>query len=107
MISVHINGIKQIPGIDFVAGDNTLSFSSPPQARDIIQVTSPYGSVANVYGDGSTFLFHMVLDIQKHTDIMNLLNDVGKYYENPAVADVLERLRVVVELVKNDDINCR
>lgn len=103
MISVHVNGVKQIPGIDFVTGKNTLSFSTPPQQGDIIQVTSPYGNIANVYGDGSTFLFHMILDIEKHTSIMNLLNDVGKYYENPAVADILEQLRVVVELVKQDD----
>ena len=104
MISVHVNGVKQIPGIDFVTVEKSLSFSQPPDAGAYIHISSPYGTVANILGDGSTFLFHLIMDLQKHTDIMNLLNDASVHYENPAVADILEQLRVVIELVKENDI---
>jgi hypothetical protein len=101
-LSVTINGIRQVPGIDYVAAKNSVSFSTPPAAGDTIHVSSPRGTVARIMADGSTYLYQMMMDIERHDDIMNLLNDAAKYYDNSAVADVLERLRVVVELVKEN-----
>ena len=100
MISVHVNGVLQVPGIDYVAAKNAVSFSSPPGAGDLIHVSGPRGTIANIMADGTTYLYQMITDIDRHDNIMNLLNDAAFYYDNPAVADVLERLRVVVELVR-------
>jgi len=102
MISVHVNGVLQVPGIDYLAAKNAVSFASPPRAGDLIHVSSLQGTIANIMADGSTYLYQMLTDIERHENIMNLLNDAAKYYDNPAVADVLERLRVVVELVKEN-----
>jgi hypothetical protein len=102
-LSVHINGVRQVPGIDYVAAKNSVSFSTPPAAGDTIHISSPRGTVAHIMADGSTYLYQMMMDIDRHDNIMNLLNDAAKYYDNPAVADLLERLQVVVELVKQDD----
>jgi hypothetical protein len=102
MLSVHVNGVKQIPGIDYLAAKNAVSFASPPRAGDVIYVNNARGTVAHIYGDGSTYLYQFTEDIDGHENMMNLLNDVGKYYQNPAVADALERLKVVIELVKEN-----
>jgi hypothetical protein len=99
-LSVTINGVRQVPGIDYVAGKNAVSFSTPPAAGDTIHVSSPRGTVAHIMADGSTYLYLITMDIERHDNIMNLLNDAAKYYDNPAVADVLERLQVVLALVK-------
>jgi hypothetical protein len=103
MLIVHINGVKQIPGIEYTSCKNALSFSVPPRAGDVIHISSSRGTVGTLFGDGSTYLYQLTIDIVEHENIMNLLNDVGKYYQNPAVADVLEKLKVVIELVKDND----
>lgn len=102
MLSVHVNGVKQIPGIDYLAAKNAVSFSSPPAAGDVIHISNSRGTVGNIFGDGSTYLYQLPIDADGHESIMDLLNDVGKYYKNPAVADMLEQLRVVIELVKEN-----
>jgi len=104
MLSVHVNGVMQIPGIDYVSCKNAVSFTTPPQAGDVIHLSNSRGTVGQFYADGSTYMYQFTVDIHGHENIMNLLNDVGKYYQNPAVADVLERLKVVIELVKQDDL---
>ena len=102
MIAVHINGVRQIPGIDYTACKNAVAFTGPPRVGDVIHVNNSRGTVGQFYADGSTYLYQMEVDVDGHESIMDLLNDVGKYYQNPAVADVLERLRVVIELVKEN-----
>jgi hypothetical protein len=102
MFSVHINGVMQLPGIDYVTGESTISFSSPPDVGSAIHVGSLTGTVASIMGDGSTFVFPIMTDLESYNKIMNVLNDASKYYKNPAVADVLDRLKVVVELVKQE-----
>ena len=102
MISVYINGIKQLEGIDFRLGENTISFSRAPSFGSDIEISNGFTRVANIIGDGSTYLFQILLDMAKHNALINMLHDSLKYSENPAVADALERLRVVVELVKEN-----
>ena len=102
MISVYINGIKQLEGIDFRLGENTISFASPPPFGTEIEISNGLNRIANIFGDGKTFLFQILLDMARHNALINMLHDSLKYSENPAVADALERLRVVVELVKEN-----
>jgi len=92
----------QLPGIDYVTGVKSISFSSPPDIGSHIHVSSPHGTVASIMGDGSTFLFPMITNLENYNAVMNILNDAAKYYDNSAVADAIERLRVVVELVKQN-----
>ena len=104
MISVHINGVMQLPGVDYTTGVKSISFSSPPDSGSHIHISSPHGTVASILADGTTYLFPIIADLENYNAVMNLLNDAAKHYDNPTVADVLERLRVVVELVKQDDL---
>ena len=107
MITVHVDGVLQLPGVDYTSGLKTISFSSPPRMGSAIHVGSMQGTVASIMGDGATFLFPLIADLEGYNAVMNLLNDASKYYTNPAVADVLERLKVVVELVKQDNAPVR
>jgi len=103
MIDAYINGIRQVPGIDFVTSGNTISFSQPPAAGDAIQVVHNGYSIANMYGNGSTFLFSGRFDDADRQDaLVDMMRKALELRDNPAVADVLERLRVVVELVKEE-----
>jgi hypothetical protein len=103
MFTVHINGVRQIPGIDYMASSNAVSFNVPPNVGDVVHIGNSRGTIGNMFGDGSTYLYQMTVDIIDEPEtITALLNDVVKYYNNPAVADMLERLRVVIELVKEN-----
>jgi hypothetical protein len=101
MIQVHLNGLKLIPGFDYVAGKNSVCFTGPPAAGTNIVVEDSGGNATRITADGTTFLYQLSAYTKDYNyNTINLLDDALKYYDNPAVADVLERLRVVVELVK-------
>lgn len=98
MILVSINGIMQVPGVDYHAAQNAVSFSTPPQAGSTISIRSQSGVLANICGDGSTYLYQFMSDFENSTSKM--LEDAFHMRNVPAVADMLERLKVVVELAK-------
>lgn len=98
MILVSINGIMQCPGVDYHATQNSISFSSPPQAGSTISIRSKSGVLSSIQGDGSTYLYQFMSDFENSTSKM--LEDAFYMRRVPAVADMLERLRVVVELAK-------
>lgn len=101
MIEAYINGIRQVPGIDFVARGNTISFCSPPPAGSSIQFVHNGYSIANLSGNGSTFLYTGPFDNADRDDaIMDAMHTALRHKDNPAVAEALERLQVVVALVK-------
>lgn len=101
MILVYVNGVLQIPGIDYAASPTQLNFSSPPEVGAIVHVSGIHGSMAQFYGDGRSNIFHMQVDLDVNK-LTNLFHDAARYYDNPAVADVLERLSIVVALVKEN-----
>ena len=101
MIDAYINGIRLVPGIDYSVKGNSVSFSQAPAAGAKIQMVHNLHSVANLCGDGSTFLFTGPFDNADREDaIYDTMNTALRYKDNPAVAEVLERLQVVVALVK-------
>lgn len=53
-------------------------------------------------GDGARYCFILNPDDSKDREIRSLLADAMTLRDNPTVADMLERLRVVVTLVKTD-----
>ena len=100
MISVYINGIMQIPGIDYVSSDNSIAFSTAPQAMATIEIRSIRGVLARIFGDGSSYRFD-IMSVFEH-GMSEMLEDAFKLRHIPAVADVLERLQVVVSLAKEN-----
>jgi len=109
MIQVHVNGLKQIPGIDYDATNQTISFKQPPAIGDQILVTSSIpGSTTGVHmqklmGNGSTFLYQLDSSFEQRVKLQKLLDEAWEYQGVPAVNNILEQLRVVVELVKHND----
>jgi hypothetical protein len=101
MLLVSINGLIQCPSVDYHATSNSISFSTPPQAGTTISIQSRTGTLANILGDGSTFLFQFMSDFDH--DQIGMLEEAFKLRDVPAVADMLQRLDVVVKLAKQDD----
>jgi hypothetical protein len=108
MIQVHINGLKQIPGIDYMASSNAVNFNqAPPAGSDILVTSNIPGSTTGVHmqklrADGHTFLYMLDSSFEQRIKLQNLLDDVWEYQGVPAVYDLLEQLKVVVALVKQD-----
>jgi len=103
MTLVTINGIMQVPGVDYHATQNAISFSTPPSAGSTISIQGRNGTLANIYADGFTFLYQFMNDLDHNTTSM--LEEAFKLRHVPAVADMLGRLEVVVKLAKQDDRN--
>jgi hypothetical protein len=95
---VYIDGIMLVPGIDYNATQNAIRFSTPPAAGATISIQGKSGTLANIHADGTTFLYQFMSDFENSTSLM--LEDAFHMRHIPAVADMLERLRVVVELAK-------
>jgi hypothetical protein len=108
MIQVHINGLKQIPGIDYMASSNAVNFNqAPPAGSDILVTSNIPGSTTGVHmqklrADGSTFLYMIDSSFNQRVKLQTLLDEVWEYQGVPAVQDLLEQLRVVVSLVKQE-----
>jgi hypothetical protein len=98
MTLVSIDGILQIPGVDYHAGKDSISFSQPPHTGASITITTEAGVLLNIRADGSTYLFRYI--DEESSKITEMLEQAFKHRNVPAVADQLERLKVVVELVK-------
>ena len=101
MLLVSINGILQILGIDYVAMGNSIAFSSPPPSMASIEIKGRTGVLARILGDGLTYRYDFMSDFD--TDTSHMLEEAFKLRNVPAVADMLERLEVVVKLAKQDD----
>ena len=100
MISVYINGILQIHGIDYVSTDKSIAFSTPPQAMATIEIRSIRGLLARIFGDGSSYRYDF-MSVFEH-GVSDMLEDAFKLRHVPAVAEALERLQVIVALAKEN-----
>ena len=106
MSVVHLNGVALIPGIDYTLGQTYISFLRAPAAGDDIMFTEVVSlktgatHITRLTGDGSTFMFTIDTGFNERLKISNLLEDAYKHYDVPAVVDALDKLRVVLELVK-------
>ena len=100
MIRASINGVLLIPGIDYVVDREYMSFTQAPRYGDRIHVMTPNAN-ADFYGNDVTFRFPMPTVIQKSEVLEGLMHDLDEYMDHPTVKDQLERLQVVLELVKN------
>jgi hypothetical protein len=98
MTLVSIDGILQIPGVDYHQGKDLISFSEPPHIGASITITTEDGVLLNIIADGFTYLFRYI--DEESSKITEMLEQSVKHRDVPAVADQLERLKVVVELAK-------
>lgn len=98
MTLVSIDGILQIPGVDYHLGKDSISFSQPPHTGASITLMNDTGVFLNLRADGYTYLFKYI--DEESSKITEMLEQAFKHRNVPAVADMLERLKVVVELAK-------
>lgn len=109
MNAVHIDGVAVLPGIDYSIGTNKISFSVPPDNRSEIIVTEVIDAkrgathMTRLIGDGKTYVFALDRSFVKNLELQTLLDQVWIYKDVPAVADALEKLQVIVNLITEDD----
>jgi hypothetical protein len=106
VLDVFVDGVRQIEGIQFTTSVKQLAFHQPPPIGTTISIKAWGREFARFIGDGCTYLYNFdpVDPVNpKSRDLMNLVNDLVKYHKNPTVSDVLDRLQVVINLVKEDE----
>lgn len=108
MNAVHLNGVSLLEGIDYFMGDATISFATPPVSKSEILVTEVVGSkgathVTRLIGNGNKFVFTLDRSFEQNLLVQEMLDQAYKYRHVPAVEDILEKLKVVIELVKQHD----
>jgi hypothetical protein len=105
---VHINGVALLPGIDYSVGKTTLSFSVPPPSgsdiifTEVINDRTGATHMTRLTGDGFTYLFKLETNFTDRVELQELFSEVMKHKDIPAVRDALDKLKVIVELVKQD-----
>lgn len=98
MVIISINGIIQIPGVDYHLGETKIAFTQAPSRGSTITINSTSGVLSHVIGDGSTYLYDY--HDSESVTTRQMLELAYLHRSIPAVADMLERLKVVVELAK-------
>ena len=98
MVVVSVDGITQIPGVDYKVGTTKIGFLTAPRRGSTILMQSASGTQTYFEGDGSTYLFDTA--DSEAVKLRHMLDMAYIYRSVPAVADMLERLQVVVELAQ-------
>ena len=97
---VYVDGVLQVPGVDYSISGASITFIQAPGQGSHIELYSGTFMVTKLLGDGRTFLFKISTEGKTRHAMLQLLDDVCKYHDKPAVAEALEKLIVAIELVK-------
>jgi hypothetical protein len=100
MIAVHINGARLVPKHDYNIAKERIRFSQAPRYGDLIQLATPT-STCQFYGNDVQMDYPIPDSLKKSVGLEQLISDLLEYMDHPTVKDQLERLQVVLELVKN------
>ena len=107
-----MNGLTLLPGIDYKVSDSTVSFSSPPPAgadiafTEVIDANTGVTHITKFTGNGYTYLFKLETNFAERVRLHELFESAIKHKDTPAVRDAINRLQVVLELVKDDTTVC-
>jgi hypothetical protein len=99
---VFVNGVMQLQGIDYKSTRTQLSFSTPPHANSIIEMKTVDGGSSYINADGKRYVFDLTEQFAKAQRLSDALAYAYQNKDNPTIADALERLLVVVELMKDE-----
>lgn len=109
---VHMNGLTLLPGIDYTVGKTVITFSVPPPAgadivfTEVINAETGATHMTRLTGDGSTYLFKIETNFTDRVRLHQLFELAILHKDNPTVRDAINRLQVVLELVKDDTTVC-
>jgi hypothetical protein len=111
MIEIYLNGLRLIQNHDYIVEPAGVCFTEAPCIGDRISVSRPiFGSTGGRLlemhiGNGTTCLYPLNNQFNDRVEIQNLLDDVYTYQHVPAVAEALEKLKVVIGLIKECPTN--
>lgn len=104
-ILVYIDGFLLQVNIDYQVVSNMVMFKQAPPRGSQVQITDGSLSGSTRYvsyqGDGARVVF----STPEQSEFNDLIDDLATYRDHPTVADVVERLKVVLALVKQDALS--
>jgi hypothetical protein len=96
---VSINGILQAAA-SYKETSERIVFRQAPAAGDTIQIVASDGVNFSEYityeGNGVTYIFHL----PEVENFYQFMNDLEEYKDHPAVKDQIEKMQVILALVK-------
>lgn len=100
MLMISVNGIIQLPNLDYTASGREIQFTMAPPMGSVVEIRSK-GAVIRETGTGfiKTFWVDQILD---DDPMLALFEDAYRNRDNPTVIDLLEKLQVVVNLIKSE-----
>lgn len=101
MLLISINGVIQTPNLDYVAANNEIKFTKAPAKGCVVEIRGPNGTLIQQQGTGFIDTFWLD-DILPEDPLVALFQEVYKNKDVPAVKDILDRLQVVINLIKTE-----
>lgn len=102
MIQVGINGVILMPGHDYHIEKDQIVFSQAPRMGDNIQIVSK-AYRHSLHGNDVSYKYDIPNEMKKAHKIEQLIEDLVEYMDHPSVQDQLDRLQVIIELVRKTD----
>lgn len=99
MIQASINGVVLMPRHDYIVEKDYVEFKEVPRMGDRIQIISKDHRF-ELYGNEFTYKYPIPQEMIKAHQLESLITDLVEYMDHPTVKDQLERLQVVIELVR-------
>lgn len=97
-IFVSVDGIMQSP-YEYEQTNSSIIFKNAPDVGSNINVNVD-GNVMTYIGNGINCMFTIPYAIREELQFKIFTNEVWKHRDNPTVKDQLEKLKIVMELVK-------
>jgi len=95
---VSINGIMQSP-YEYEELNHHLVFNEAPSAGANINVNID-GNIMTYLGNGTNRIFTVPFELREEIKFKNFAHEVWKHRDNPTVNDQIEKLKIVMELIK-------
>ena len=95
---VSVNGILQSKH-EYVVQDTCIIFHTAPQPLANICVNIK-GSMVTYTGNGTNCVFSIPLELRDEFEFKQFMENVWKHRDNSTVKDQLEKLKIVMELVR-------
>lgn len=100
LMHININGIMQSTEM-YSVEDISIKFHQAPSKGDDVRVVLPIPSTSVRYmGDGEKCVFTLPSDVGKEIMFKEFMDSVWKHRNNPSVKDQLEKLKIIMELVR-------
>jgi hypothetical protein len=103
---IYVNGVLLSESVDYEISNSQVVFNIAPEHNSDVHIsTALHGGGAHIvryHGDGYMTQFPLDNSFKNAMRHNSLLANIKKYKDNPAVADLVERLEAVMTLLDDE-----